>query len=357
MAQFLSNGPARAAALLAFGSLVGAPGALAAPPFQHVGNQNGPGGVFDALGDGRLVGLSGDSVLVETSPRSGQFSVAGMFDAGLINEYGASFLSVSPDGTRFIVGDGNFGGAHVYEVAINDLNGGPISYRSFAHENFAAAWYDNDRLAISAANPNTFLGEVSVLELSTGSSTPVLSLDGASGGLTFDLLGNLYTGNGYDFLPGGSETGDIRAFLAGDIADVLSGQHGALDFASSGQSIGRVLSASNLGFDAGGHLFVGGGDFDRGALDYFALADGSAVRRALDGLGALNGADLFTDDPDAEPFSFYTAVFNDTTGEWLVASGSSLTLYRYAEIPAPTTLALLGLGVGLVPARRARKAG
>lgn len=272
----------------------------------------------------------------------------------LVPEYGASFLSVSPDGTRFVVGDGNFGGAHVFEAALSDLNGGPISHRAFEHENYAAAWYDNNRLAITAANPGTFLGEVRILDLVDGSSTLVLNLDGASGGLAFDGQGNLFTGNGYDFIPGGSDIGDIRAFRAADLAEVLSGQQGVIDFATSGQYIGRVLSASGLSFDSAGQLFIGGGDFDRGAIDYFALADGSAVRRAFDGLGALDWPDLFTDDPEAEPFSFYGAMFNEVTGEWLIASGSSFTLYRYAPIPAPGTLLVLTMGTGFLVRRRRR---
>jgi len=117
---------------------------------------------------------------------------------------------------------------------VNDLNGGSIHHRSFAHENFAAAWYDNDRIAISAADPNTFLGEVRVLDLGSGQSTALLSLDGASAGVSFDHQGNLFTGNGFDLLPGGSDTGDIRAFLASDIAEVLSGQRRAFNFADSG---------------------------------------------------------------------------------------------------------------------------
>lgn len=326
----------------------------AAPPLRYVGNQHGPGGAFDVLADGRLIGMDGDSVLIETAPTSGQFTTMGFFDPGLISEYGASFLSVSPDGTRFVVGDGNFGGAHVFEAALSDLNGGPISHRAFEHENYAAAWYDNNRLAITAANPGTFLGEVRILDLVDGSSTLVISLDGASGGLAFDEQGNLFTGNGYDFIPGGSDIGDIRAFSAADLAEVLSGQQGVIDFATSGQFIGRVLSASGLSFDSAGQLFIGGGDFDRGAIDYFALADGSAVRRAFDGLGALDWPDLFTDDPEAEPFSFYGAMFNEVTGEWLIASGSSFTLYRYAPIPAPGTLLVLTMGTGFLVRRRRR---
>ncbi len=326
----------------------------AAPPLHYVGSQGGPGGAFDVLADGRLIGMNGESVLVETAVGSGQFMDMGSFDPGLISEFGASFLSVSPSGSRFVVGDGNFGSAHVYEVALADLNGGSIAHRSYLHENYAATWYDNDRIAISAADPNTFLGEVRILELGSGNSTRVISLDGASGGVAFDGSGNLFTANGYDFIPGGSATGDIRAFLAGDIAQVLSGQQGAIDFATSGQFIGQVLSGSDLGFDAAEHLFVGGGDIDRGQYDYFAVADGDAVRRALAGMGALEWPDLFSDDPDENPFSFYSARYNTLTGEWLVASGSSSLLYRYAPIPAPGALASLGVGV-VVLLRRPRR--
>lgn len=356
MLHFFWKARSRGAATLVIG-LLGPGAALAAPPFQHVGNQSGPGGAFDVLGDGRLIGMSGNAVLIETSLGSGSFEVAGSFDPGLISEFGASFLSLSPDGSRFLVGDGNFGGARVYEAAVNELNGGSILYRSFAHENFAAAWYDDNRIAIAAANPNTFLGAVSILDLNTGASTDILSLDGASGGVSFDHQGNLFTGNGFDMLPGGSSTGDVRAFFASDIAEILSGQRSAFNFADAGQFIGRALSAGSLDFDDSGRLFIGGGDFNSGEFNYFAIADAAAVARAWGGGDPLNMSDLFRDDPDLDPFSFYGAVFNDITGEWLVASGSSFTLYRYAEIPAPATLTLLGVALGFIPARRARKGG
>lgn len=324
----------------------------AAPPFEYRGEQRGPGGAFDVLADGRVIGMSGDDVLVETALGSGTFEIAGFFDRGLISEFGASFLSLSPEGTRVLVGDGNFGGARVYEVALSDLNGGRILHRPFEHENYAAAWYDTDRVAISAADPGTFLGEVRLLDLSTGVSTRLVSLDGASAGVGFDRQGNLFTGNGYDLLPGGSQTGDVRAFLAAELAEVLSGQRGAFNFAEEGRAIGRVLSAGTLDFDARGHLFIGGGDFNSGEFDYFAVADASAVSRALGGGDPLHLLDLYRDDPDSEPFSFYSARFNAITAEWLVFSGSSLTLFRYAEIPAPPALALLSAAFGLASTGR-----
>lgn len=329
--------------------------ASAAPPFEYRGEHRGPGGAFDVLPDGRLIGMAGDEVLVETALGSGTFDVAGFFDSGLIGEFGASFLSLSPDGTRFIVGDGRFGGARVYEVALSDLNGGSVLHRSFVHENYSAAWYDNDRLAISAADPNTFLGEVRILDLGTGLSTRILTLDGASGGVSFDRDGRLFTGNGFDILPGGSQTGDIRAFDAADIAEILSGQRGHFEFADSGRFIGRVLSAAGLGFDAAGHLFIGGGDFNIGEFNYFALADASALARALSGGVPLQPLDLFRDDPEPDPFSFYSARFNTITGEWLVASGSSLTLYRFAEVPAPGTIVLAAAGLLAAGRRRERR--
>lgn len=354
MLAFWSAGRAAVAAALVITFTCGNGVQGAAPPLEYVGSQGGPGGAFDVLADGRLIGMNGESVFIETAVGSGQFMDMGSFDAGLISEFGASFVSVSPDGSRFVVGDGRFGGARVYEVALADLNGGSIVHRSHQHENYAATWYDNDRIAISAADPNTFLGEVRILELASGASTRVVSLDGASGGVAFDASGNLFTANGYDFIPGGSATGEIRALLAGDIAEVLSGQRGAIEFATSGQFIGQVLSGSDLGFDAAGHLFIGGGDIDRGAYDYFAVAEDAAVQRALAGMGALDWPDLFVDDPDESPFSFYSARYNALTGEWLVASGSSSLLYRYAPIPAPGALLSLGAGLVIMLQRRRR---
>lgn len=326
----------------------------APPPFEYRGEHRGPGGAFDVLPDGRLIGMAGDNVLIETALGSGVYEIAGYFDPGLLSEFGASFLSLGPSGNRFVVGDGNFGGARVYEVSLSDLNGGSILHRSFAHENYSAAWYDGDRIAIGAADPNTFLGEVRILDLGTGLSTRVLSLDGASGGVSFDRNGNLFTGNGFDVLPGGSETGDIRAFDAADVAEILSGQRQPFAFADSGRFIGRVLSAAGLGFDAVGHMFIGGADFNTGEFNYFALADAAAVARAFSGGDPLRLLDLFRDDPQADPFSFYGAKFNAITGEWFVASGSSLTLYRYAEIPAPGAFVLLAAGCGLMGRIRAR---
>lgn len=313
------------------------------PPVEFVGTATGPGGTFDVLQDGRLLGVSGDQILRESSIGSGVFEVAGLLPSGSVNPFGASFISINPGSEYAMVGDGNFGGASVLGFALADLDGGPIATQSFAHENFSAAWLDDDRIAITYADQNTFMGSVSVLDRRNAESITLMSVGGASAGIAFASDGSLLTGNGFDMLNGGSETGEIRAFSAAMINDVLNNQSGPIDFETQGTLIGEFLSAGSLGFDGRGDLFVGGGDFAQPDNDYFALLDAAAINDALNGQGPVSFEHVFADDPDGNPGSFYSARFNAVTNEWLVYNGSTDLLYRYRIVPAPATVLTMTL--------------
>lgn len=340
-------------AFLATCILPTSPAALAdPPPIEYAGSQSGPGGAFDLLTDGRIIGMNGNAVLLESSAGSGNFNLVGSFADGLISEFGASFFSVNPSSTHVMVGDGNFGSASVFAFALADLNGGAITPDVFAQENFSAAWLDDDQIAITYANPNTFSGEVGILNRQTRVSTTLMTIGGASAGIGITGDGTLITGNGFDLLSGGSQTGDIRGFSASRIMDVLNGHTGPIDFEVEGITVARRLSAGGLGLDARGDLFVGGGDFSSGDVDYFALLDALAVDEALNGGGPVSENDIFTDDPDSQPFSFYSARFNAFTNQWLVSSGSTDLLWRYRIIPAPGTAVLIFISLIPISGRR-----
>ena len=309
--------------------------------------------LFDALPDGRLLVLNGGQISVETGVGSGSFSGLGSIP-GFQPSFGSSFLSISPDGTRAVAGSNGEGFVTIFDTA------NPSSFTNFSVADFNGAWIDNTSLAISNFNG------VDVLNTSTGAVTNIVSnIGGASAGITFDAAGNLYTGNGFDFAPGGSDTGSIKAFNASAWQPALAGGP-AIDFENSGIEVADLLGAMSLGFDSFGNLFVGGSDFFGGSgdLGYAGLVDGDAVlARLLDPSGtsiidALSSTDVlrqfdspqFAIDGQLPP----SWVFNDATGELYLRYFEQGEVFVY-QIPAPGSLAILGLG-SLAASRRRRRA-
>lgn len=323
--------------------------------YDLIGSYTGPQGVFDVTIDGRIIAINGDNIILERSVGSGIYDIAGQFNSGLIAPWGASFISVSPDGTRLVIGDNYFEQGHVYLVNYSDLNGGLLAPAVFQHENYEAAWMDNSRIAITYANPdNNYRGEVAVLDLFSHMSTPVITIGGASAGISFDIAGNLYTGNGYDYLMGGSETGQIRGFNKTSIEQVLTGQQRIIDFDNSGIIIGDLLTAGSLRFDQSGNLFTGGGDLYGGSGDYeyFAIMDGNAIDDSWYSGEPVSWDNIYCDDPETSLYSTYVGRYNQLTDEWLVGSTDFSVIYRYKLIPEPGSIAVILIVCSMLFIRR-----
>lgn len=330
----------------------GAPARAAIPPYILVGSYALPTGAgpYSLLGDGTLLVMEGGTFLRQSAVNTGAFAAVGSVQAGLISPFGASFVTVSPDGATLAVGDGNFGaGASVHFVSVADLStAAPSAVRSAAVSNADGRWLNSTTLFVTGADAS-FNGQVARIDAPTLTARTVITgVGGASGGIALDGQ-RLYTGNGFTFnAPGaGSQTGDVKAF---DLA-ALSGP-GPINFESAGVTVARALSASSLGFDGVGSLIIGGGDFftnggDRGSL---ALVDAAAVASALAGGGVAPPSGFLRLSPAGEVF--YSAVWNAATQELLVIGGG--TVHRYA-VPAPAAAALLTIA-GLAHARRRRHA-
>lgn len=315
-------------------------------------------GVFDVLGDGRLVTLDGADVYAETAVGSRAFGLVGTLpDADMPDPMyaGPAFVRVSPDGTRIAVG--NNGGSSWTNHQVGVFNLGGLTGDWFPVDHYEAEWVDGTNLALTAGayGPTG----VTVLDTFSEPSSPtnptvVTNVGGASAGITFDTLGNLYTGNGYQF-GGPSETGWIKAFSHDSWTEALSGGP-AVDFEAEGTLIVDLLSAAALGFDAEGNLHVGGGDYAGGVNDkgFGALVRSTAIADAFSGFGPADPFDpeeVRKFDPDDVGENFYDVNYNDVTGELYFREGS--TVYTYV-VPEPGSLLLLTIA-GLLGLRRYKR--
>ncbi|MFN4244294.1 MAG: hypothetical protein ACK4PI_13790 [Tepidisphaerales bacterium] len=316
----------------------------------------GSGGtvLFDALPDGRLLLLNGSVVSVETAAGSGSFVELGAIP-GFNPTFGPAFVAVSPDGTRAAAGSNGLGSVVVFSTT------DPSVRSVYIVQDYDAVWLDATRLLI--ANATTTTG-VQLLDTASGAVTPVIvNVGGASAGIALDRHGNLYTGNSYDFVPGGSGTGWVKAFPAGQWQAALTG--GApLDFETTGIPVADLLSAASLGFDAFGNFFVGGADFFGGSGDfgYAALVSADAVAAALASpqaeppITAASAAGVLRKfaSPQATIDNFQPPAwrYNTATGEIYLRYAQQSTVQVWV-IPEPTVLPLLLLpGVVLLGRRR-----
>lgn len=333
-----------------------APHACAAlPPYQLVGSYALPTGApgdfnpvaLDVLADGRLIGVASDGrVLVQDSVNIGSYSLAGsvgsIFD-GPFGNFGASFIAVSPGGTRLAIGD-NGAANRVHFVDLAALSPMGTTPTTFAPApNFDGAWADDSTLYVSGfgAGPGVWRVDSAALD-----AAQVIDLGaGGSGGVAI-RAGRAFIGDGFNTSDGGAPTGNVRAF---DLA-ALAAAGSPIDF-FTGTLVADALSASPVRFDALGNLLAGGGDFFAGSNDfgYAAVIDAEAIAAALLGSGPAPDAAELRLSP-AGGLAYYGVAFNQLTQEVLVFADG--TAYRYA-VPAPGAgLVLLCSGLLSISRRR-----
>ncbi|MGQ0627559.1 MAG: hypothetical protein ACT4PL_05595 [Phycisphaerales bacterium] len=314
----------------------------AVPPYALVGSFPLSGDAFDILPDGRVVTISGSNLRVQSGVNSATFDALGSVEPGLVSSFGATFLRISPSGGSIAIGDNNFGpGASVLVLQTAALTtSAATAVAAIAAPNTEAAWADEGTLFVSGFGSGPLLSRIDV---GAGVATTVITGIGDGSAGVAIRGGRLFTGVGFD-AGGGAATGDIRAFDLAAVSGAMS-----VPFIS-GTLVADALSASSLGFDPFGNLFVGGGDFFSGSNDfgYAAVVDGDALMTALSGgVFAPDSAELRLS--PAGGGAFYGTRFNAVTNELLVVANG--TAFRYA-VPGPSAAAL-GL-LGLVVHRRRR---
>lgn len=324
----------------------------AVPGYQLVGSFNLPSAAssFDILPDGRLLTLTGTSIDLQSSTNASTFTPTGSIPSGLVSSFGATFFRLNPSGSTIAIGDNDAGSStqEVLLLPIAALNtSAPTTPTAIACDNYAAHWTSDDTLYVSGIA--SFGAPATITRINTAAftaQTVVANIGGFSGGITADST-YLYTSNGFDLLPGGSDTGEVRAI---PLASLTGAPGSPVDFEATGIPVADALSGDSLGFDALGNLLVGGGDFSSGDYGHAAVIDSAALASALaGGPVAPDSAELrltpnTTDD-------FYNIRANPITGELLITHFGSNTVYRYA-IPAPGALGLTPLALIAIARRR-----
>lgn len=331
--------------------------------YQFAGPFSLPAGtdVFDVLQDGRLIALVGEQVFVETSIASRTFSIGGTLPAAEFPFFGPAFLRVSPDGTRIAVG--NNGGSSFGDFKVGVFDASTLSGQWFSAGHLDAEWADNAHLAITTGdfvNPGvvTMLDVTSPDPLNPSNPVVVNNIGGASAGIAFDAAGNLLTGNGFTS-QGPSGTGAVRAFTNAAWTAVLSGGT-VIDFENDGVPVVDVLSASPLGFDSEGNLYIGGGDAAPDT-DFVALVRWSAVAAAVAGGGPADPSDPAQvrqlDPIPANDSNFFSANFNPVTAELYIRDFGDDSVHVYRDpkgIPAASAWGVMVMSLVLVTAATLR---
>ncbi len=308
--------------------------------------------MFDSLPDGRVITLSGSTVYLETAPASGSFASVGNLVGADFPSFGAAFLRVSPDGTQFAVG--NNGGSSFSSFRVGVFVISNLAGNWFAAAHYDGAWIDDQRLALTAGDFGspafvTLLDTNSPIPLNPDNRTVIAGIEGSSGGIAFDALGNLYTGNGFTGA-GPSGTGAIKAY-SNSLWETAYANNTPLNFETQGMLVVDILSASPLDFDDEGNLLVGGGDFSESSeTDYVAVIRASTIATALGGSGPVNTGDpaqVRKLDPDsANDFNFFFAVSNPALSRIYAKDASETTVHIYLDttgIPAVSTWGAINL--------------
>ncbi len=319
----------RGSALVAVAALVlsagAAPGGI--PEYVGVGTFTVPSAsfVYDALPDGRLVGVSATGqILRQDSPAGSAFTPIGQLPAGVVPSFGAGFARLSPSGSRLAIGDNGVGGVMTI-IPLGSVSLSPPTVTSSVTVfNYQADWIDEDTLYVSGSPSFGQPTKLYRASVSTGSSTEVVNQIGdGSGGVAIGS-GIVYTAIGFDLA--GARDGEIRGF---DLA-ALNSAAAPVPF-TSGQTVGRLNTAATLDFDGFGNLIVAG----------------------FGGVGLIDPASGLTRSlPGLDPAGFYSASFSPQASEILVQQFGSATVLRFA-IPSPASAGLL-VALGVFSARRRR---
>jgi hypothetical protein len=223
---------------------------------------------------GRLIAATGTKVFLQDAVDSDSWTQVGSVNVAM----DASFIKVSPDGTKVALGMGYDKNLLVFPTSlltgggITDLTGSTntTTFHQSVVKYYDAAWVDNNHLVINGGNWDEATDTASnvgigCLDITDDLNEPVNIINtypGSSSGVTVDADKNLIFGNGYDY-NNNATTGEL-VLLPHDVwwvNNALNTSNLPKSYSTARKFADNVLSAAHLGFDNEKNLHVGGGQF------------------------------------------------------------------------------------------------
>ncbi len=243
---------------------------------------------LDVAPDGRLLAAGVDALWRESQPGNRNFLSVNVPAFG-----NPAMIRVSPSGRLLAVGSYENNAVRIFDLP----TGGQTTDFNINVSPYDAEWFSERYLAVTGqgADGPSPPSTVHVIDVDNASITAIVNnIPGHSGGVTFDVDGNVYTGIGLAS-DGGPSTGLIKAFKRSDWQGALTGN--PLEFDTQGKECVDLLSAAFLSFDGDNNLCVAGGaglDSDGNPdMGYIAVVSHHGLRGAL--------YDQPVVEPDADP--------------------------------------------------------
>lgn len=230
-------------------------------------------GGFDYLPDGRLIVSDSEDVFI-LDEEGTKTVVAHFEEPGLFG----SFVKTSPDGTAAYVGESSVG-----TISKIDLNAAEIQKIGPGTENVVATvelTYDLEfdpqgRAFVSAATPVTWQpNRLLLVNLQTGETDLIATVQGNSGPLAFDAAGNLFYSTSTSYPPQPLES--VIFFSQEQIDRAIGGEH--VTEADAETYASGIFGFSDMEFDDDGDLF---GVTSSGSIFELPPGGGTVVARSF----------------------------------------------------------------------------
>jgi hypothetical protein len=291
-------------------------------------------GGFDYLPDGRLIISDSEDVFI-LDEQGTKAVVAHFEEPGLF----ASFVKASPDGMTLYVGESSIGTISRVDLGAGEsqqIGPGTQNVVATVQLNYDLEFDPQGRAFVSAATPGTWQpNRLLLLNLQTGETDLIATLQGNSGPLAFDAAGNLFYSTSTLYPPQPAES--VIFFSPSQIDKAIGEGH--LTEADATTYASGIFGFSDMEFDGDGDLF---GVTSSGMVFELSRQEGTVVARSFatvspDAFGATV-VRFFRGARDFEPY-------HENGGILTFLESDFGTMYRLVHVASFPAFEVISLGI------------